>query len=124
MVTYVTRFGSLDQYEKGGVEVIDDDPRHYAFSNIFEVASISKPYEKVTVGKNLEYVLEAIRADGTSEWRGAAPPAAAPPPAGGGGGRRVKGGPPPPPPAKAGGGRGGGGRARTPRGGGGGRAGA
>ncbi|HKN49799.1 MAG TPA: hydroxyquinol 1,2-dioxygenase [Actinomycetota bacterium] len=72
MVTYVTRFGSLDQYEKGGVEVIDDDPRHYAFSNIFEVASMSKPYEKVTVGKNLEYVLEAIRADGTSEWRVAA----------------------------------------------------
>src|SRR5438876_2514575 len=69
MVTYVTRFGSLDQYEKGGVEVIDDDPRHYAFSNIFEVASMSKPYEKVTVGKNLEYVLEAIRADGPSEWR-------------------------------------------------------
>jgi hypothetical protein len=72
MVTYVTRFGSLDQYEKGGVEVIDDDPRHYAFSNIFEVASISKPYEKVAVGKNLEYVLEAIRAEGTSEWRVAA----------------------------------------------------
>jgi hypothetical protein len=72
MVTYVTRFGSLDQYEKGGVEVIDDDPRHYAFSNIFEVASMSKPYEKVTVGKNLEYVLEVIRADGTSEWRVAA----------------------------------------------------
>ena len=72
MVTYVTRFGSLDHYEKGGVEVIDDDPRHYAFSNIFEVASTSKPYEKVAVGKNLEYVLEAIRAEGTSEWRSAA----------------------------------------------------
>src|SRR5207237_3461624 len=82
MVTYVTRFGSLDQYEKGGVEVIDDDPRHYAFSNIFEVASISKPYEKVTVGKNLEYVLEAIRADGTSEWRGAGAGDARPPLAG------------------------------------------
>ncbi len=26
-------------------------------------------YEKVAVGKNLEYVLEAIRAEGTSEWR-------------------------------------------------------
>ncbi len=72
MVTYVTRFGSLDHYEKGGVEVIDDDPRNYAFSNIFEVASISKPYEKVAVGKNLEYVLEAIRAEGTSQWRAAA----------------------------------------------------
>lgn len=72
MVTYVTRFGSLDHYEKGGVEVIDDDPRNYAFSNIFEVASISKPYEKVAVGKNLEYVLEAVRAEGTSDWRAAA----------------------------------------------------
>src|SRR2546423_755687 len=81
MVTYVTRFGSLDQYEKGGVEVIDDDPRHYAFSNIFEVASMSKPYEKVTVGKNLEYVLEAIRADGPSEWRGGGPARRAPRPA-------------------------------------------
>ena len=39
------------------------------FSNVFEVASTSKPYEKVAVGKNLEYVLEAIRCEGTSEWR-------------------------------------------------------
>jgi hypothetical protein len=69
---YVTRFGSLAQYEKGGVEIIDDNPKNYAFSNIFEVAATSKPYEKVAVGKNLEYVLEAIRAEGTSEWRTAA----------------------------------------------------
>jgi hypothetical protein len=72
VVTYTTRFGSLDQFEKGRVEVIDDDPKHYAFSNIFEVASRSRPYEKVAVGKNLEYVLEVIRAEGTSEWRVAA----------------------------------------------------
>jgi len=72
MVQYVTRFGSLAHYEKGGVEIIDDNPKNYAFSNIFEVASRSKPYEKVAVGKNLEYVLEAIRAEGTSEWRTAA----------------------------------------------------
>ena len=32
---YTTRFGSLDDYEKGGVDVIDDDPKHYAFSNCF-----------------------------------------------------------------------------------------
>uniref|UniRef100_UPI003F497214 hypothetical protein n=1 Tax=Nonomuraea bangladeshensis TaxID=404385 RepID=UPI003F497214 len=70
--SYVTRFGSLDDYEKGGVEIINDDPRHYAFSNVFEVASNSKPYEKVAVGKNLEYVLEAIRAEGASAWRTAA----------------------------------------------------
>jgi hypothetical protein len=72
MPQYVTRFGSLAHYEKGGVEIIDDNPKNYAFSNIFEVAARSKPYEKVAVGKNLEYVLEAIRAEGTSEWRTAA----------------------------------------------------
>jgi hypothetical protein len=69
---YVTRFGSLDNYEKGGVEIINDDPRHYAFSNIFEVASMAKPYEKTAVGKNMRYVIEAIRAEGTSRWRTAA----------------------------------------------------
>jgi len=72
MTKYVTRFGSLEQYEKGGVEIINDDPKHYAFSNIFEVASRAKPYEKVAVGKNMQYTLEAIRAEGTSEWRAAA----------------------------------------------------
>lgn len=72
MSQYVTRFGSLNHYEKGGVEIINDDPKHYVFSNIFEVASMSKPYEKVAVGKNLQYVIEAIRAEGTSEWRAAA----------------------------------------------------
>lgn len=71
MRQYFTRFGSLERYEKGGVEVINDDPRNYVFSNIFEVASKSKPYEKVAVGKNLEYIIEAIRAEGTSEWRAA-----------------------------------------------------
>src|SRR5205823_9912385 len=72
MTKYVTRFGSLASYEKGGVEIIDDDPKRYAFSNIFEVASRSKPYEKVAVGKNIQSVLEVIRAEGTSEWRAAA----------------------------------------------------
>lgn len=68
-VTYTTHFGSLDNYDKGRVEVIDDDPKRYLFSNIFEVASRSKPYEKVAVAKNMQYVLEAIRAEGSSEWR-------------------------------------------------------
>ena len=36
-----TRFGSLAHYEKGGVEVINDDARNYVFSNMFEVASKS-----------------------------------------------------------------------------------
>jgi hypothetical protein len=72
MTQHSTRFGSLDRYEKGGVEVINDDPRNYVFSNVFEVASKSRPYEKVAVGKNIEYVIEAIRAEGTSGWRAAA----------------------------------------------------
>jgi hypothetical protein len=63
-----TRFGSLLHYEKGGVQVVDDDPKHYVFSNIFEVASMSKPYEKVAVGQNLHYVIEALRAEGDSPW--------------------------------------------------------
>ena len=68
MASYQTRFGSLEHYEKGGVEAINDDPRHYAFSNVYEVASKSGPYEKVAVARNLKYVLEAIRAQGTSPW--------------------------------------------------------
>src|SRR5918999_1732637 len=66
---FTTKFGSLDHYEKGRVEVIDDEPHHYAFSNVFEVAARSRPYEKVAVGQNRQYVLEAIRAEGTSGWR-------------------------------------------------------
>jgi hypothetical protein len=63
-----TVFGSLANYQKGGVQVIDDDPKHYVFSNVFEVASRAKPYEKVAVGQNLSYVIEAIRAEGISPW--------------------------------------------------------
>ncbi|MDB5107825.1 MAG: hydroxyquinol 1,2-dioxygenase [Candidatus Binatus sp.] len=68
MAQYQTRFASLENYEKGGVQVINDDPKNYAFSNIFEVASKAEPYEKIAVGKNLKYVIEAIRAEGTSPW--------------------------------------------------------
>src|SRR5450759_64577 len=68
MGSYHTVFGSLDHYEKGGVQVISADPKHYVFSNVFEVASKSKPYEKVAVGQNLKYALEAVRAEGTSPW--------------------------------------------------------
>jgi len=69
MSQYVTRFGSLDGYVKGGVEVISGEAKHYAFSNVFEVASHAKPWEKIAVGKNMQYVLEVLRAEGTSEWR-------------------------------------------------------
>ena len=69
MTSYVTRFGSLDDYQKGEIDVIHDNAKHYAFSNMFEVASKAKPWEKIAVGKNMQYVLETIRAEGTSEWR-------------------------------------------------------
>jgi hypothetical protein len=72
MPTYTTRFGSLEGYVKGSIELIDDDPKRYAFSNVFDVAAHSRPYEKVCVAKNRQYVLEAIRAEGDSEWRAAA----------------------------------------------------
>ncbi len=63
-----TRFGSLKDFQKGGVELIDDDPRNYVFSNVFEVAATSPAYERVAVAKNFEYVIEAARAEGTSGW--------------------------------------------------------
>ncbi len=66
---YSTSFGSLDHFDKGGVEAIADDPRNYVFSNMFEVAAGAAPWEKVAVAKNMEYVLEVIRAEGTSPWR-------------------------------------------------------
>lgn len=69
MPTYTTEFGSLADYQKGRIDILDDDPKRYVFSNIFEVASSARPYEKIAVGKNRQYVVEAIRAEGTSEWR-------------------------------------------------------
>jgi len=68
MTDVKTVFGALHNYQKGGVEVINDDPKHYVFSNVFEVASKFGPYERVAVGKNLRYVIEAARAEGNSPW--------------------------------------------------------
>lgn len=67
-VAYQTKFGSLKSYEKGRVEPISDDVKHYAFSNCFEIANKSKPYEKVVFGQNQIYVLETLRAEGASPW--------------------------------------------------------
>lgn len=67
-MNYETRFGSLDDYDKGGVELIDDNPKNYVFSNIFEVANNSAPYERVAVAKNFEYVIETALAEGLSGW--------------------------------------------------------
>ena len=72
MAQYTTDFGSLDSYKKGGVTAIDDDPKRYVFSNMFEVAAKSAPYERVAVAKNFEYVIESVRAEGQSGWYSAA----------------------------------------------------
>jgi hypothetical protein len=66
-MSFKTKMGSLSSYEKGTIE-LNDDLRHYAFSNIFEVANASKPYERVMVVSNLEYAAEAVRAEGVSGW--------------------------------------------------------
>lgn len=66
-MSFKTRVGSLASYEKGSIE-LNDDLKHYAFSNIFEVANNSKPYERVMVASNLEYCAEVVRAEGTSSW--------------------------------------------------------
>lgn len=68
MSHYTTVFGSLKKYEKGTLSIINDNPKYYCYSNVFEVASKSKPWEKVAVAKNFEYVIETIRAEGTSGW--------------------------------------------------------
>ncbi len=68
MTQYQTKFGALNDFQKGGVELIDDDARNYVFSNVFEVASTSAPYERVAVAKNFDYVIEAARAEGLSPW--------------------------------------------------------
>jgi hypothetical protein len=63
-----TVFGSLLDYTKGSIELVSGEACHYVFSNIFEVAAKSKPYERVVVAKNMEYVQEVMRADGVSPW--------------------------------------------------------
>ncbi|MEY4641473.1 MAG: hypothetical protein RLZZ227_1467 [Pseudomonadota bacterium] len=66
-MTFKTQMGSLNSYQKGSIE-LNDDLKHYAFSNIFEICNKSKPYERVMVVSNLEYAAEAIRAEGSSPW--------------------------------------------------------
>ena len=68
MKQYTTEFGSLDSYKQGGVLPIADDPKRFVFSNIFEVANKSAPWERVVVGKNFEYTIEVARSGGTSPW--------------------------------------------------------
>lgn len=72
MTQPTTVMGSLKKFEKGSLSIIDDNPKYYCHSNVFEVASTAKPYDKIAVAKNFEYVVEAIRAEGESSWFAAA----------------------------------------------------
>lgn len=64
-----TRFASTADFVKGGVEITgSDDPRRYLFSNMFEVANRSAPWERVVIAKNLEFTIECVRAEGDSPW--------------------------------------------------------
>ncbi len=60
-----TVFGSITDYTKGSIELVSGEARHYVFSNMFEVAAKSKPYERVVVARNMEYVQEVLRAEGS-----------------------------------------------------------
>ncbi len=68
-MTTPTRFATTEDFDKGGVEIIGDDaaPR-YLFSNMFEVASKSPPWERVVIARNLEFTVECARAEGSSPW--------------------------------------------------------
>ena len=64
-----THFASIEAYEKGGVEIVGaESPKRYLFSNLFEVAGQSRPWERVVVAKNLEFTIECARAEGDSPW--------------------------------------------------------
>lgn len=68
-MTAQTTFASIDDYAKGGVEITGkDEASRYLFSNMFEVASNAQPWERVVVAKNLEFTIEATRAEGESPW--------------------------------------------------------
>lgn len=63
-----TRFASLDDFRKGEIELISGSRKEYAFSNLFEVAATSRPWDRIAVARNLEYVQEVVRAEGVSPW--------------------------------------------------------
>ena len=65
---YKTVFASIDDYRKGGVHCLNEDPKRYVFSNLYEVAATNAPYDRIVVAKNLDYTIEAARAEGTSDW--------------------------------------------------------
>ena len=68
-MSVTTVFGSIDDYDKGGVEITgNENARDYLFSNMYEVAGKAEPWERIVIAKNLENTIECIRAEGDSPW--------------------------------------------------------
>lgn len=68
-MSVTTVFGSIDKFEKGGVEITgNEEARDYLFSNMYEVAGSAQPWERIVIAKNLENTIEVIRAEGDSPW--------------------------------------------------------
>jgi len=65
---YKTVFASIDNYQKGGIQCLNEDPKRYVFSNMYEVAATNAPFDRIVVAKNLDYTIECCRAEGTSDW--------------------------------------------------------
>ena len=63
-----TYFASLDHYQKGSVQIIDDDVKNYAFSNVFEVANKTPIFQRTAIAKNFRYIVECMRVEGCSPW--------------------------------------------------------
>lgn len=64
-----TKFGSLDAYDKGGIEITGKETRgRYLFSNMFEVAANAEPWARTVVARNLEFTIEVSRTQGSSPW--------------------------------------------------------
>ena len=59
MSQYTTDFAAIDEYDSGKITVISqDNKKNYVFSNMYEVAAKSAPFERVAVAKNFEYVIK------------------------------------------------------------------
>ncbi len=67
-VEYKTTYASIDNYNKGGVQMVSGNIKDYVFSNVYEVAATHEPYERIVVAKNLSYTMEACKAEGESPW--------------------------------------------------------
>ncbi|NHB60001.1 hydroxyquinol 1,2-dioxygenase [Photorhabdus sp. RW14-46] len=68
LVQYKTAFASIDNYHKGGIQALVEDPKRYVFSNMYEIAATSASYDRIVAAINLDYTIEIARAEGTSPW--------------------------------------------------------